>query len=249
MSALRVVAFGDLGAPIWGLAWAHGANATVAIGAEREVVVESGRLDAGGTDIAWTLRHEGLELEIEPAGDALGSGSEAFDQLCRASGRLTLADTARDADCPGVRMTRTDLPGGDGLGSMRLVAAWFEHGEGLAVVSARPAGTEGHDQDVVTASVFEAERQIAASEPRLSTTYDSTGTPARVGLELWIGAESDSEDAEPQEYPYRAAGEAIGVPARFGDGDLELQALPLSLHARGHEGRGVYLLVSRPGAA
>ena len=76
---------------------------------------------------------------------------------------------------------------------------------------------------------------MPVTEPRLSSTYTADGVPARVGLELWLGEE------EGEQYPRRAAGEAIGRAAVSDDPPLRSELVRWRM--RGREGLGVYDLL------
>jgi hypothetical protein len=124
------------------------------------------------------------------------------------------------------------------MASLRLVAAWFEPGDGFALLALRPAKAKGQDQDVVVAAEFDQRRATSATDPRLSTTYTASGKPTRAGVELWIEAAEDSENL----YPRRAIGEAAQPPVGWEVGDLALEAQLFRWHSTGHEGAGIYLL-------
>jgi hypothetical protein len=126
----------------------------------------------------------------------------------------------------------------DGSASLRDVSAWFEPDAALAVVALRPRRARGHDADVVTGAVIDPEASAAVAEPRFSTTYDGAGAPIRSSLELWLGQTED-------EYPRRAAGEAVGPRASQRDGDFEVQASLFRWHSRAREGAGVYIVARR----
>ncbi len=88
------------------------------------------------------------------------------------------------------------------------------------------------------AVIARGEDQEIAVDPRLSTTYDGRGTPRRVGVELWLGADDDEN-----QHSRRVAGLATGsfVSATF-DG-RSLSAYALQCASRGEPGAGVYLLL------
>jgi hypothetical protein len=86
----------------------------------------------------------------------------------------------------------------------------------------------------VTAAVLDSEAPAPVADPRFSTTY-SAGRPIRSSLELWLGQEED-------EYPRRAAGEALGPCASGNGGGVSVQASLFRWHSRAREGAGVYIL-------
>ena len=81
---------------------------------------------------------------------------------------------------------------------------WFAVDDGLAhdrrCGGARPSG---HDRDLTVAAILEAAGEPAVEEPRLSTTYDAAGAPARMGLELWL---PEQEGEQPYPAPRRGRG-------------------------------------------
>lgn len=254
-AGLWAVAFMSDDAAIWGAALAHPADCRLVSGrAAGSSAPEPARLTEeadGGWRIASPEGSGGAPLSLEatalaaptPAAEAssqepdarLPPGAEYVPgrgpELCRLSG--TLHGERLDAWAVRVRMGSPF----EEAGSVRLVAGWFVDGSALALIAARPRRPDRPDQDATSATVFDPERWLTVSDPRLSTTYDAAGTPARVNLELWIG------EGE-HEYPRRAAGEASGPPS--GDGaaaeSAALQVTPLRCHSHGEDGTGLYVL-------
>jgi hypothetical protein len=236
---LRTVAFGDLNADVWGVLCGYAepllALGTTALGAS---------LDAAPTSIAgieageeWTISGPDLELTVSPDSEAAISQSiDGFDQLCRVHGDALIGGARHELDLRGRRAVRAGLDLG-GFQSIRDVCAWFGPVDGIAVTSLRPWGAKGHDRDVIEASVFDPAGAAAVADPRLSTTYSGDGQPSRVGLELWL-----RQDESDEQYPRRAAGEALGARAAWAQSTVELRAYTLRCHSRSEEGFGVYLL-------
>ena len=174
------------------------------------------------------------DAELPPGAPFVpGEGPE----LCRVTGTAS----GREIDWRGVRVTLAPARSAkDAPASARLVAGWLADDSALALIAARPRRSDRPDGDAVSATVFDPERWLAVSDPRLSTTYDGAGTPARVNLELWVG------DGE-HEYPRRAAAEAAGAPSAVaieGTPTAALQALPLRCHSHGEDGVGLYVLAT-----
>jgi hypothetical protein len=238
-SPLRIVAFGDLDAGVWGAAIGDDAPLFVAsISGGHLSGVAS--LAAGDGDAEWRLTAEGFELALRPATErvsAAGHALEGFDQLCRVTGRLT---GDREVDCLGRRAERVVDDRRD-LDSVRDVSAWFAVDDGLAMTALRRRKARGHDRDLTVAAILDAAGSPGVEEPRLSTTYDADGAPARTGLELWL---PEQEGGQP--YPRRMAGEAAGEAAGASGDGVELTARPLRCHSRGNNGTGVYLLLRHP---
>jgi hypothetical protein len=258
MSESRAVAFGELGSGLWGVAWSPTAAEPVkmAVGAGPKTGVLTAMLAGAGEADEWRLDGEGIELRLSPAAAAAlarggpDAGVEGFDQLCRASGRLTLGGDEREVSCLASRSTRDGALDLERFESFRQVSAWFEPDSGLALTALRPRKSRGQESDLISASVLEPqERPVLVTDPRLSTTYTAAGVPSRAGLELWVeepvGEESEKDGAQAGELPRRAAGEALGVGIEWQAGGFELRAVPLVWHCRGRDGAGIYLLGRR----
>jgi hypothetical protein len=237
--------FGDLASGLWGAAWLPGGDEDgfVCIGADGATALVSARVEGGDEVADWRLLDDGTDLTVSPVGDPVSAPTPneapgGFDQLCRVCGQITLGGVEHAVDCLGRRAARpADLDVG-ALDSVRDVSAWFEPGDGLALVAVRPRKARGQEADVMTAAVLDAESAVAVNDPRLSTTYSATGRPTRASFELWLG------DGE-HEYPRRASGVAVGPHAGRVTGALEIEAELFRWHSRGREGAGVYLLARR----
>jgi hypothetical protein len=198
-------------------------------------------------DGGWRVAGDGFSLEATalsvpvPAPDAKprvgapwvrGEGPE----LCRVQGRVDAA--GGDFEGFGARFTAPAPPSAKAAAStVRLVGAWFPGAMAISATAIRPRRVEHQDGDVVAASLFDPDGWTAVSDPRLSTTYDGSGAPARMNLELWI---SEGED----EFPRRAAGEVSGAGGSVTADGVALTVLPLRCHSRGEDGAGVYALVA-----
>jgi hypothetical protein len=241
--SIRTVAFGDLEAGVWGVAWSNG-EAFAALGPLRSDASVSGAIVtvAGSEpDEEWTLTAPDFELRVTPHSEPVVSSEiDGFDQLCRVHGPAVVGGEHRALDLPGRRGSHHPALEPGELESIRDVSAWFGESGGVALTALRPSGVKGHDRDVIAASVFDADGAVGVADPRLSTTYAGAGSPLRVGLELWI----DQEESE-QQYPRRAAGEAVGAHADWSVGSFLVEAHPLRCRSRGAEGAGVYLLARR----
>ena len=240
---LRTVAFAELDASVWGVAWTPGPeeHSFVAVGGGERSGAASATLQAGGASEQWLLAGEAVEVTVSPASAAVATGiGSGFDQLCRVHGRASVDGAERDIDCIGRR-------GGHGHGvkldkfdSIRDVSAWFAPEDGLAVVALRPRKSRGQDSDLLEVAVLDPETSSPVEDPRLSTTYATSGRPLRAGFELWLTG--DDEDSQ---LPRRATGEAVGSGARSSCGGFDVLAQPFRFHSRGRPGAGVYLLAQR----
>lgn len=260
---LRVLAFGGVD----GALWAAAVDGALVVGEGAGATSSVASLGPGAWSIdgdGWRLAGDGVELTVEPAsasasapaaGEVAGAaGVSGVQELCRVRGSVRVGDRERAVDCAGARLL-VDLAGGGGGGrgdgradgggdgryeSVRAVCGWVADDEGFALAALRPRRHRGHESDVVAATLFDPQAWVTVADPRLSTTYDADGVPARVNLELWIG---DGET----EFPRRVAGEAVApgvvVDAR-GDRSAQARIVPLRCHSHGHEGFGAYILAS-----
>lgn len=255
MTAIRTLAFAELDQPTLGVVWIPDgdARAVVACRVGSEGRALTGRLHDGPGPERWRIEGDEVSLTFSPAGPSARGGSpdagiESLDQLCEVSGTVVLGGNEHEVSSVGSRTSleaRFEL---SGIESFRQTAAWFDASAGLSLLSYRPSKARGQDVDLVTAAVLEPEPAPAVADPRLSTTYDAAGVPARVGLELWF--ESDDSDEEPGEdeqrhFPRRAAAEVLGEPIRWEVAGFRLLAALLRYHSRGSDGAGVYLLGQR----
>ncbi|MFL5822782.1 MAG: hypothetical protein ACJ764_05000 [Solirubrobacteraceae bacterium] len=237
------MAFGDLESGLWGVAWfpPSGPGAGV-VGVGPEVQPRPLTLSGHEASALWKLEGEGIELDWEALSEAVWrdptAPDQGFDQLCRVSGTIQPGQSASGLPCLGWRTTHVD-PGQ--ASSLRQVAAWFEPGDGFAVLALRPPKAKGQEQDVVAAAEFDQQHALRVEDPRLSTTYSSSGQATRAGVELWMEAAEDSE----QLYARRAIGEATAPPVQWEVGDVALEAGPFRWYSGGREGPGVYVLGSR----
>lgn len=199
-----------------------------------------GSLLAEGSDAGqeWRLAGEGVELTFAPVGERAelelaDAGISAVHQLAHVRGTVVVDGRERAVDCAGQRSRRLGALDGKRFTALRVVSAWFGDHDGLAVLAARPRRAKGHDAEVLDGVLVEGGTPVHVTEPRLSSTYTADGVPTRVGLELWIGEE------EADQYPRRAAAEAMGR-SLVCDGSLRSELLRWRM--RGREGIGVYEL-------
>jgi hypothetical protein len=243
---LRTLAFGDIGGGLWGAAL-HTATPLLVFG-DSSGATWSAALPADGwiaEGVGWRLTGDDLELHVAPGGEAEEMESKedeatadlsGCDELCRVRGSVTIGGTTRKLDCVGTRCVIDGVDAGS-LGSARMVSGWFGQDEAFMLLALRAADAVGQESDLVAATLFDPEGWIAVDDPRLSTTYGTSGRPSSTNLELWIG-EGENE------FPRRVAGEASGDGAAFQLQDVELRVIPLRCHSRGREGTGVYVLAS-----
>ncbi|MEO8969497.1 MAG: hypothetical protein ABI355_17920 [Solirubrobacteraceae bacterium] len=230
-AAMRLVSFGDLQGRVWGGVLDAGSGPAVLLGGpDGEHAAGPGTIDLSVDDGTWRLTGDGIELAIAPDEPASESGDGA--ELCTVTGTISLGGTRVALDCPGARNIDPGIGPG---GSVRSVAGWFGPKLALSLQALRPVRSADHGSDRIRATLFGTEGTRPVDEPRLSTTLREDDLPARTSLELWVGEGDDL-------YPRRVAGEARGPAVRVASPGLELAGVPLTCHASGLEGVGVYLL-------
>jgi hypothetical protein len=255
VTAIRTLVFAEPETPILGALWLPADDAAALLGCRlgAEQLVVSGRLKIGGEDEPWQVEGEGVSLLCSPAGPAARCGPvdgdwDSTDQLCEVSGTVAVGGASHEISCMGWRENiegRFELTEID---SFRQTYGWFERAEGISLLAYRPQKSRGQDADVVAGAVLEAQPTPRVADPRLSTTYDASGAPSRVGLELWFEPETpeeESDDGDGQHFARRAAAEATGERIEWAVADFRLQAALLRWHSRGSDGTGVYLLGQR----
>lgn len=254
MTSLHTLMFADQAASRWGVFWLPPGvgSASLACRANGEPDAIEVELQAADEDEAWRLEGARASLTFTPSGPAGHGGSaetlESLDQLCAVSGRIAVGATEDEIDCLGWR-TRAD--GNFDLSqidTIRQTCGWFDPADGVSLLALRPRKARGQDTDLVAATVLEQEPPPRVEDPRLSSTYDAAGVPARVGLELWFAHDEAGEDTDEEgrrEFPRRAAGETVGDGLAWDAGEFKMRAVPLEWHSRGTDGTGVYLLGQR----
>ncbi len=243
-AALRTLAFGDLALGLWGLVWSAG-ETVAAVGSLRPGAGAAETLTVAlagaGPEGEWRVEDPVIALRATAAGPASDPEPDGgWTQLCRIEGRLSVDGGERALACLGVR-DEQPVPDLSELEAFRQVLAWFAEDDALALSAARPRGASGQERDELSAIVFEPRGPARVHDARLSTTYADGGVPARIGLELWLPGEADDE-----EYPVRAAGEALGSPATARLSGATLAINPMLAHRAGRDGLATYVL-ARPG--
>lgn len=227
-----IAIFGDLDGDVWGVVLG-GETPQLAVAGLAGADVELGPADLDIEDgEIWTLTGAGCALRFEraEATTATGDGDYALEP-CRVTGAVTVEGVEREVDIGGLR---AGLALG-GESSLRLFASWFPAGHEVAVLALRPKGAKGHDRDSIGV-IARGEEHPLVIDPRLSTTYDHSGEPRRVGVELWLG---DNEEGEL--WPRRVAGMATG--SHVDRSGVSVYAFECT--SRGDLGAGIYLL-ARP---
>lgn len=255
MATIRTLGFATPDGSGWGAAWVPGDHGSAPLVYRIDAsprVVEVALQPAAETE-PWRLEGDGVSLMLTPAGPsgeggAVDSDLGSVDQLCSVEGRLAGEGGEHEISYMGWRSTLEGAFDLGGIDSFRQATAWFEPLRGLTLLALRPSTARGQEADLVAASLLEDEPAPRVADPRLSTTYDAAGAPARVGLELWLEPESPDEDPDQESdrhFPRRAAGESVGAGVDWELAGFRLHAAPLRWHSRGEDGSGLYLLGQR----
>jgi hypothetical protein len=252
VTTLRALAFGDVGAGSWGVAWTPAQDTAISLAGAVDSVagLVTGELNGAGEGEAWRLDGNGTSLLFTPTGppghaDASDGALSSLNQLCTVSGTVMLEGNEREIASMGWRMTLEGKLELDRIDSFRQTSAWFEPHQGFSLVALRPRKSRGQDADLVAAVVLEPEETPPVADPRLSTTYNAAGFPARAGLELWFEEDNGDQDQANRHYLRRAAGEAVGAGLDWVVAGFQLYAALLRWHSRGVDGTGIYLLGRR----
>jgi hypothetical protein len=233
-----VTVFGDFEADLWGVL-VNGPRPMIAVsslsGAESSFVTAATRpADAGGL----TVVAPGLALRIAPASEERTTitATESAGRLTPmwVSGAATVDGSERELEVGGLGLS-TLAP--KGAGSVRLFAGWFPAGRAVALLAVRAADAKGHDRDEIEVAALGEEHPLVL-DPRLSTTYDGSQEPIRIGIELWL---TDSPEDEEQ-WSRRVAGQATGSRVTAPAPLPPFSAYALRCVSRGETGAGVFLL-------
>ncbi len=123
----------------------------------------------------------------------------------------------------------------DEIEAVRVLSGRLDEQRLIAIAALRPAGADGHGEEVVAGALGDLEAFEQLAETLFSTEYGSDGLPRRVGLELYR-----SEGG----MPIRVAGDATAT-ADLDGGGVRRTSAALTLRAAGAAGAGA-LDILRP---
>jgi hypothetical protein len=255
VSDIQIIAFGDLEAGAWGFAWLAepGGRVQVAVARGSTAQVIEGTLGSGGGDGAWRLQGDGLSLEVVPTGPIAHGGVteelQTLDQACTIVGQVGIESGSLELHSPGWRSSGRSRTALQKVDSLRWLAAWLGPEHGFSLLALRPRRARGQEDDAVAATVIDDPEVPRIDDPRLSTTYNESGLPVKVGLELWFEAETEADTAEdgerPPPFPRRAAGQVVSQGPDLIAGGFALHGSLLRWRSHDREGPGVYVLGRR----
>lgn len=235
MSAF-VLGFADEAAQIAGLAWSlAGASGALTVDAGETLLLadasdDGGRIAAGTgerriqgdfpADGAWAL-----------TGDAAPAGSPSL-----VTGEVEVRLESEAMRCP-AHLTRWESDPSAGAGLIRHLIVPSD-GSMIVLVATRPEGSTDHASESTSSWLAGPPEGAAAfAESFLSTQYDSSGTPTRVGLELW--------PTGPDAHALRAAGSVAHGAESGDDGGPRVSSMVLHTSTDGFRGIGTYLVVRK----
>lgn len=162
----------------------------------------------------------GLALEfIDPSGEPL--------RIEWDSGALTALDPSTPGSEP-VWALGGELDW-DEIETLRIVSGHLDDGRLLAIAALRPAGADGHGDEVVAGGLGDGEAFDQLSEALFSTEYGPDGLPRRIGVELY------RDDGG---LPVRIAGDATATRTEV-EGRVRRLSTALALRSSGATGVGV----------
>lgn len=179
---------------------AQAGGATVATVAPLERWSAAFSAGGGGFEVQLAATSAPLDLDEQPgSGLALATGLHRYEQLCSVSGTAIVEGQSQRIAGHGRRVRSWGIPDWSGLDVARSVFAGTD-GAGVSVSAVRPAGSAGHDEELVVGHLIDAGAEpLACEQVSLSTVYDAEGRPREAGLELL---------APGSELPRRAGGMA-----------------------------------------
>ena len=204
-------------------------------------------LQTAETSDGWEISGAGIEVTVVPHAPVASSpgsvgGLAVAEQPVHVHGVVSHEGARLPVEALGQRSHVTGSPDWDRLAAIRTASVWLDSGHGSTVVSARFAGTNGHERDDIWGAVWADGEPEPVDDPRLSTTYDGDGHQRRAGLELWRG-EAYTEDA----HSHRAAGHAV-CGSTVEVGQLRIDCAFMRWTADGATGVGRYDLIRPRGA-
>jgi hypothetical protein len=226
-----ICGFGDVDAGLGGLAWDLGESGAVLL-SEGKARPASFAIEEGGD--AATLEITAGEFSVDAtlvpgtAEIALGGGPTAT--VCTAEIRSGAGGpTVR---CAGqiYRWSTDPLPG---AATFRQIAIDAGDDSFLIAVARGEPDAAGHGDEKTSGWSIQGEDASAFEDALISTQYDSSGDPTRLGLELW----ATDADQTSRAAATRVAGSLLGGARRGGAWGGFFRC-----HSDGTEGLGTYLL-------
>ena len=233
-----VCGFADVAAGVGGLAWDIGEPGAVLLD-DGEAKPASFAMEEGGDAATLEISAGDLTLEATlaphtaevPLADLDGSDPHGR-RFSACAAEVRSSGGAKTFGCPGYIARWSSNPT-EGAAVLRHLAI-DRGGESFLIASALgQPGAAGHGEERAAAWLLEGERATPFEEALISTQYDDSGRPTRLGLELW----PQDADQSSRAAAVRVSGSSLGV-VESGHSAAGL----FGCHADGTEGFGSYLL-------
>lgn len=223
--------FGDLNAGLGGLAWDLGEPGAVLL-SDGKAQPASFAIEEGGDAATLEISAEEVSLDAtlipETAEIALAGGPVAT--VCTAEVRPPSG--GRSVRCTG-QICHWSTGSLAGTATFRQIAIETGDGSYLITVARAEPGAAGHGEEQTGGWRIQGEEASAFEEALITTQYDGSGDPTRLGLELWAtGADQASRAAAT-----RIAGSLLGGARSDGAWGGFFRC-----HTDGSEGLGTYVL-------
>lgn len=187
-----------------------------------------------------------VELGIEPAdggwraslpGDLDLAFTPAAEPVELGGMRASLCTVRGDrVDGLGVIAEIHDAPRWQDLDATRYLCVLRDPGHAVIAFARRPAGAQGHGEEMVVAHLWSDGELKSVEEARLTTIYDGEGRPRQASLELWLPGE---------DFPRRAFGTTTAGASLALEG-LDVHAAVMSWRLESQDGAaGLYELTVR----
>jgi hypothetical protein len=230
--------FGDVAAGIGGLAWDVGEPGAVLV-SDGEVRAASFAIEEGGDAATLELAAGDVTLEATlaphtaevPLVDRDGDDPHGL-RFSACAAEVRSAGGNQTFTCSGY-IARWSANPVEGAGTFRQLAIERGGESFLIATSLGQPGSQGHGEERTSGWLLEGESATPFEESLISSQYDESGKPTRLGLELW----AEDADHSSRAAAIRVSGSSLGVVTSGATG-----AGFFRCHVDGTEGFGSYLL-------
>jgi hypothetical protein len=189
---------------------------------------------AGGAGLELEANASSAPVDLDEeatSGVARTAGIHRYEQICEIRGKATVRGRELSIRCPGRRHHSWGAHDWAELERWRSLYAAPDADGAVTVLSALPAGSAGHGDELRGAYLLTGQDSpVPFEEVRISTVYGSDQLPDKAGLELFMPGD---------EYPSRVSGESVcGASVELG-----VQSVSVSFFRWSVDGRpalGVY---------
>jgi hypothetical protein len=226
-----ICGFGDVAGGVGGLAWDLAEPGAVLL-SQGEARPATFAIEEGGDAAALEITADDVSLEATLSPRAAEIALEDGPIATACSAEVRPKGGTQTFECTGqiCRWARDPLAG---AGTFRQITVEASRDALLITVARRQPGAQGHGEEQTGGWLIQGEDAIAFEESLISTQYDGSNDPTRLGIELWpMNADQTSRAAAT-----RVSGSLLGG-ARSGATWAGL----FRCHVDGAEGIGTYLL-------